>query len=136
MLKVPLRGSILGITWSHPGISVSHPVTRKVRDKFGVVHKKLILEVEERRSTVCTIYLLGADGKPQKEITHGTVTAYYTDPFKREGGRKLSLRRALHASDYTRAEREVIWTAYHRRPRLKSTPKTERVQEGSPSLNG
>lgn len=118
----PQPPRILGITWDHPKVLRATPTDLTMPGGAAV------LEVQERRATVCVIYEVdAATGKPEKEVSKAVLNCYFRDRFEREVGRKLTLRRALVFTNLNREERGVVWHAYHARPRITGVPRTPRL---------
>lgn len=118
---------LLGITWDHPR---SYRAT--LTDLVDPVSGDPIVDMQERRATVCILYECDAQGKPEKEISKAIGNVYFRDRFEREAGRKLTLRRALVFTSFNREERGIIWQAYHERRTLKGETFNMPILEGSP----
>lgn len=114
MLKVDLPGRSIGVSFSHP------TVIKKVFDD-DLLSEHLVTEVKERRS-VCQVYELKPDWLPNDiDVTllgEGVAKCSHLDNFVKETGRKISLTRALAASNLTKDERTAVWQAY----RLRNLP--------------
>jgi hypothetical protein len=46
-------------------------------------------------------------------LAQGVSVVHPNDTFRKDVGRKLSLTKALSATDFNREEREAVWSAFH-----------------------
>lgn len=110
MIRVQLSSShVVGIGFQHLHFEAKHP---------HFVGRALIslppTEDSPKALTTCSIWSLGDDGKVTAADPLGEGNAFCApeDPFRKEFGRKLSLTRALQATGWPKATRQMVWDAY------------------------
>lgn len=104
MIRVQLNdGREIGVAWKHTSIA-SKP------NASG--------EVFQLRATYCTLFEI--DGDNLQIIARGVSKCSYLDNFKKETGRKLSLRDAFTHTNLSPTDRQQVWGAYLNRPRPKN----------------
>ena len=121
MIRVTLTdGRTFGIAWAHPvTLRVPETLTGPELGALSVEAQRLRILHRRRWKTVCSIHAL-VDGKvPQGAVpvARAIASTNYRDTFDKETGRKISLTRALVFTGLSREDRELVWDAYHARPR-------------------